>query len=270
MGAAVVGAGAILAAPVVGPSASALAAHSAEITLSSLSWQDVEALTPDGWVIFDSGEAAQAYADEISALTLEYGQTAVQWANWLDPFLSFAGISGVGDWVTDRYDLFTEILTPGWDPLAWVEDYYTEIAADPEVLFGPVADFDLSWLWGLLGISASDGDQLDSLLELASGLAGGLATWELLGIYALVPGVINAVTAGIIDLDDLFPEVGSGLDLIAGLAGDSMLDWITSTEETLSSSLEGAIDILEASPGVQWILDLVGQLTDGLGVELPF
>ncbi|OBI10263.1 hypothetical protein A5715_10695 [Mycolicibacter heraklionensis] len=270
MGAAVVGAGAILAGPVVGPNASALAAHSAEITLSSLSWQDVEALTPDGWVSFESGEAAQLYADEISALTLEYGQTAVQWANWLDPFLSFAGISGIADWVTDRYDLFAEILTPGWNPVAWMEDYYTDIAADPEVLFGPVADFDLSWLWGLLGISASDGEQLDGLLELASGLFGGLATWEVMGIYALVPGVINAVNDGIISFDDIFPEVGSELDLIGGLAGDSMLEWLTSTEETLSGSLEGAIDILQASPGVQWILELVGQLTDGLGIELPF
>ena len=269
MGVALVGASAIMTAPgaVHGAAANAVAAN---IALTGLGWQDVEFVTPDGLVTFDTAAAAQSYADEMTATTLSYGQTAVQWANGLDPFLSFAGISGIGDWVSDRYDLFGEILAPGWNPVPWFEDYFSAISNDPEVLFGPMADFNLSWLYGLLGISGEDGEQLNSLLELMSGYAGGALTWELMGLYAVVPGAINAVVDGSISLDDLFPESGSQLDLLGNLAGESMLNWMASTEDTLSNSMDSAIAILEGAPGVQWILDLVSQLTDGAGIELPF
>ncbi|WP_125078354.1 MULTISPECIES: hypothetical protein [unclassified Mycobacterium] len=269
MGVALVAASAVITAPGAVPGA---AAHTvgAGVALTSLGWTDVEFLTPDGWEMFDSAVLAQAYADDLTATTLSYGQTAVEWAGWLEPFLSFAGISGLADWVSDRYDLFTDILAPGWDPLPWFAGFFESIGNDPNILFGPMADIDLGWVYGLLGISAEDGDQLNSLLELASGYAGGMLTWELMGIYAVVPGAINAVVDGTISLDDLFPEAGSQLDLLANLAGESMMNWLTSTEETLTNSMDEVIDILENSPGVQWILDIVSQLSDGAGVELPF
>ncbi|UVO13741.1 hypothetical protein NM962_06575 [Mycobacterium sp. SVM_VP21] len=248
----------------------ALRAVTADIALTSLGWPDVEVMTTDGWVTFDSAAAAQTYADETSATALSYGQTAVEWAGWLDPVLSFAGISGIEDWVSGRYDLFSEILSPGWNPLPWFEDYFSAISNDPEILFGPMADFNLGWLYGLLGISSEDGNQLDSLLELASGYYGGMLTWELMGVYAVVPGAINAVIDGTITLEDLFPEPGSQLDLLSSLAGESMLNWMTSTEATLSTSIENAMTILEGAPGVQWILDFVSQLAGDTGVELPF
>lgn len=95
---------------------------------------------------------------------------------------------GAGDWVSDRYDMFEEILSPGWNPLTWIEGLLESISADPEVLFGPVADFDLGWLYSLLGVSAQDGEQLDSLLELASGYYGGQITLGLLTVYGTGPG----------------------------------------------------------------------------------
>ncbi|ORV51568.1 hypothetical protein AWC02_00350 [Mycolicibacter engbaekii] len=268
-GAALVGAGAILTAPAAVPAHPARAV-AAEVALTALDWPDVEVLTPDGWVSFDSLAAAQAYAEELTATTLSYGQTAVEWAGWLDPFLSFAGISGVGDWVTDRYGLLEEILSPGWSPLTWTEGFFESISDDPEVLFGPVADFDLGWLYSLLGVSAQDGEQLDGLLELASGYYGGVITWSLLSIYGAGPGAINAIADGIITLDDLFPEAGSDLDVLANLAGESITTWLTETEEALAAQIAIASDVLEAAPAIQWILDLFGQLTDGGGFELPF
>ncbi len=268
-GAALVGASAIVTAPVVLPAQPARAV-AADIALTALDWPDVEVLTPEGWISFDSLASAQAYAEELTATTLSYGQTAVEWAGWLDPFLSFAGISGVADWVTDRFDLFEEILSPGWNPLTWTEGFFESISNDPEVLFGPVADFDLGWLYSLLGVSAQDGDQLDALLELASGYYGGVLTWSLLGVYAAGPGAINAIADGIVTLDELFPEPGSELDVLANLAGESITTWLTDTEAELAAQIEVAADVLEAAPAVQWILDLLGQLTDGGGFELPF
>jgi hypothetical protein len=272
MGAVLVGASAVLAAPGIGAGATALTAHTvaADVSLTALGWQDVDFLTPDGWAMFDSAAAAQLYADEMTATTLSLGATALQWAGWLDPVLSFVGISGIEDWVSDRYDLFAEILSPGWEPLSWFESYFSAISADPEVLFGPVADFNLGWAYGLLGISAEDGAELDGLLELASGYYGGVLTWGLMGAYAVVPGAINAVVDGLITLDDLFPDPGSELDLISSLAGESMLEWISSTEETLTGSMDNVIAILEGAPGVQWILDLVSQFTAGVGTDVPF
>ncbi|TXI56623.1 hypothetical protein [Mycolicibacter arupensis] len=268
-GAALVGASAIVTAPVVLPAQPARAV-AADIALTALDWPDVEVLTPEGWISFDSLASAQAYAEELTATTLSYGQTAVEWAGWLDPFLSFAGISGVADWVTDRFDLFEEILSPGWNPLTWTEGFFESISNDPEVLFGPVADFDLGWLYSLLGVSAQDGEQLDALLELASGYYGGVLTWSLLGVYAAGPGAINAIADGIVTLDELFPEPGSELDVLANLAGESITTWLTDTEAELAAQIEVAADVLEATPAVQWILDLLGQLTDGGGFELPF
>jgi len=272
MGVAIVGAGALMVVPGFAHDVQALAAHSvsADIALTSLGWPDVEVLTTDGWVTFDSADAAQTYADETSATALSYGQTALEWAGWLDPVLSFAGISGVEDWVSGRYDMISEILSPGWDPLAWSADFFSSLSNDPEVLFGPMADFNLGWLYGLLGISADDGNQLDSLLELASGYYGGILTLQAMEVYALVPGAINAVIDGTVTLDDLFPEPGSELDILSSLAGESMMNWIASTEDTLSTSMESAITILEDAPGVQWILDLVSQLAGDTGVGLPF
>jgi len=269
MGVALVGASAIMTAPGAIPGA---VAHTAapEVALTGLGWGDVEFITPDGWQMFDSADSAKDYADQMTATTLSYGQTAIEWAGWLDPVLSFAGISGIDDWVSDRYDLFSEILAPGWDPMPWFDGFFESIANDPNVLFGPMADINLSWLYGLLGISSEDGDQLNSLLELASGYAGGMLTLELIGPYALVPGAIHAVVGGLASLDDLFPEEGSHTDLLANLAGESMMNWLTSTEETLTSSIDNAVAILENSPGVQWILDVISQLSDGAGVELPF
>lgn len=269
MGVALVGAGAIMTAPGAVPGA-AVNTVAAKVALTSLGWQDVEFATPDGWTTFDTAALAQAYADETIATTLSTGQTAVEWAGWLDPFFSMAGISGLGDWVSDRYDLFTEIVAPGWDPLDWFAGFFDSVANDPNVLFGPMADIDLGWMYGLLGISGEDGDQLNALMELASGYAGGMLTWELMGLYAVVPGAINAVVDGIVTLDDLFPEEGSQLDLLSNLAGESMMNWMTSTEETLSNSMENAVSILENAPGVQWILDIIDQLSGGAGVELPF
>ncbi|BBZ25464.1 hypothetical protein [Mycolicibacter hiberniae] len=268
-GAALVGAGAIVTAPAVVPALPA-DAIAADVALTALDWPDVDVLTPDGWLTFDSLAAAQAYAEELTATTLSYAQTAVEWAGWLDPFLSFAGISGLGDWVSDRYDMFEEILSPGWNPLTWIEGLLESISADPEVLFGPVADFDLGWLYSLLGVSAQDGEQLDSLLELASGYYGGQITLGLLTVYGTGPGAINAIADGIITLDDLFPELGSELDVLNNLAGESITTWLTEAEETLTAQIEFASDVLEAAPAIQWILDLFGQLTDGGGFELPF
>lgn len=272
MGLALVGTGAIAIAPVSFPDAHVPATRTvaADVALTSLGWGDVEFATPDGWTSFETGADAQTYADDLTSTTLSTGQTAVEWAGWLDPFFSFAGISGLGDWVSGEYDLFTEILSPGWDPLPWFGDFFQSIANDPNILFGPMVDIDLGWLYGLLGISSDDGAQLNDLLELASGYFGGMLTWELMGIYAVVPGAINAVVDGTISLDDLFPEAGSQLDLLGSLAGDSMMNWMTSTEETLSNSMQNAITILEDAPGVQMILDFVSQLTDGAGIELPF
>lgn len=266
-GAALLGAGAIMTAPAVLPAQSARAV-AADFALTALDWSDIEFETPGGWITFESAVEAQAYADELAAALLLYGQTAVQWSGWLDPFLSLAGISGVADWVSSRFDLVEDILSDGWDPIAWAEEFFTAINADPEVLFGPVADVDLGWFWGLLGISGSDGDQLDSLFELASGLAGGALTFQVLS-YAANAGVINAVVDGVVTLDDLFPSGWEG-EVPDFLGGDTFANWLIDTEAELTSQLEIAADILEASPVVQWILDIVTQLSDGAGFEIPF
>lgn len=270
MSAAVVCAGAIFAAPAVLPAQPARA-FAADIALTAVDWSQIEFWTNNGSYTFsfESDAEAQAYADEISAQFFELGPTLVQWANWLDPILSFAGISGVGAWVSDFYDLAAEILTPGWDPVAWSEDFVSAFVADPAGLFAPVADVDLGWFWGLLGISASDSEQLDSLLETVSGIYGATVTLGVLNGDVMNAGVINAINAGIFDPNSLvLGELDQ--DLIDVLSGDSFLAYFSSTQETLTNSLESALDILGSAPVIQWIVDLVGQLADGIGFEIPF
>lgn len=280
MGAVLVGASAILAAPGIGAGASAVGnAIAAEVSLTSLGWQDIwwEAVPQNNGndsINFDSAAEAQLYADEMAATFLSYGQIAVQVAGWIDPFLSLAGISGFGAWVSSRYDMLAEILEPGWNPSTWYAELVDSLASDPNVLFGPVLDFDLGWLYGLLGISASDGEQVDTLLELLSGMSSWVATQDLVTGFLATPGLINALADGLINFE--FPAFQPDGDTIGYWIFDlsqadltSAAEWILSRQDTISDSFENVTAIFEDAPGLQWIWDFLGPLLDG-GVDVPF
>jgi hypothetical protein len=183
---------------------------------------------------FTTVDGVQSYVNEASQWLLSNGQAVVDWGQTIDPLISPAGISGFGDWLSDEYGLFSPMLAPDWDPAAWLAGVYPN---DPGAFFQPMADFNLGWLYSLLGAPEEATAPLNQLLDLESSLISGDINEVLVALVAPV-GLTEQVLAGNLDLQD--PAT------LLALETGTWTDFVQPTVDSLNSSIQTVTDTLQA------------------------
>ncbi|MGH3970932.1 MAG: hypothetical protein ACRDTV_23175 [Mycobacterium sp.] len=183
---------------------------------------------------FTTVDGVQQYVTQASDWLSSTAQTAVTWGDTIDSIISPAGITGFGDWVTAEDGLFTPTLAPDWDPAAWLGSFYPD---DPGVFFQPMADFDLGWLYSLLGAPDQAIAPLNELLDLESQVFSENINELLVGLVLPV-GLTEQVLAGNLDLSD--PAA------LLALETGTWSDFVQPTMDSLNTSIQGLLDSLQA------------------------
>ncbi|MDT5164622.1 MAG: hypothetical protein QOC88_1516 [Mycobacterium sp.] len=183
---------------------------------------------------FTTVDGVQNYVNDASTWLLSNGQTAVNWGETIDPLISPAGISGFGGWLSDEYGLFSPMLAPDWDPATWLAGVYPD---DPGAFFQPMADFNLGWLYSLLGAPEEATAPLNQLLDLESSLISGDINELLVALVAPV-GLTEQVLAGNLDLQD--PAT------LLALETGTWTDFVQPTVDSLNGSIQTITDTLQA------------------------
>ena len=183
---------------------------------------------------FTTVDGVQNYVNDASTWFLSNGQTVVNWGETIDPLISPAGISGFGDWLSGEYGLFSPMLAPDWDPAAWLAGVYPD---DPGAFFQPMADFNLGWLYSLLGAPEQATAPLNQLLDLESSLISGDINELLVALVSPV-GLTEQVLAGNLDLQD--PAT------LLALETGTWSDFVQPTVDSLNGSIQSITDTLQA------------------------
>lgn len=179
---------------------------------------------------FDSVEEIQQFVAFATSVLRDVGDTVVTFGEFVDPGLSLVGVSGVGDWLSAQNAFIGSILEPGWDPETWL------LSIQAEDLIRPIAEFDLGWLYGVLGIPEEGYAPLDELLGLMTASVGYTINQSLVGFVGPI-GLVSYILDNDIDLNEWdffapFENLESNFDLAGELDAISvrMLEILNSLE----------------------------------------
>lgn len=197
---------------------------------------------------FDSFEGVQQYVTAASEWLQTNGELVVSWGSMLEPWISPIGISGVDDWLGNEYAMFSSMLDADWDPAAWLASVYPD---HPDYFYAPIADFDLGWVYSILGAPEEAFAPLNELLGLQSSLVSGYLNEFLFAVVAPV-GIVAQVLAGDFDLTDS--------TLMDSLVTGSWEEFTQPAVDSLTGQIQDLLGSLQGMDGTDFLLSLLSFL----------
>lgn len=196
---------------------------------------------------FTTFDGVQHYVDVAGDWLQTNSAPLVGWGDTLDSWITPIGISGVGDWVGGEHDLYSAMLADDWDSVAW----YQAASADPGIFYTPIAEFDLGWLYSLLGAPEEAYAPLNELLGLESSLLTGYLN-EFLMVTILPVGFAAQVLAGNVDLTDA--------DTMALLESGSWEEFVQPAVTSINDQIQDILGDLQGMDGMDGLLSMLSFL----------
>lgn len=197
---------------------------------------------------FDSFEGVQQYVTAASEWLKTNGELVVSWGSMLEPWISPIGVSGVDDWLGNEYTMFSSMLDADWDPAAWLASVYPD---HPDYFYAPIADFDLGWVYSMLGAPEEAFAPLNELFGLESSLVSGYLNEFLFALVAPV-GIAAQVLVSDFDLTDS--------TLMDSLVTGSWEEFTQPAVDSLNGQIQDIVGSLQGMDGTDFLLSLLSFL----------